>query len=64
MLMGVLSARIGPPREKKMPGRLEAKIALVTGGSSGIGLAIAQRFAREGAFVLSPDGGKLSLKGR
>jgi NAD(P)-dependent dehydrogenase (short-subunit alcohol dehydrogenase family) len=31
--------------------KLEAKIALVTGGSSGIGLATARRFAAEGAYV-------------
>jgi NAD(P)-dependent dehydrogenase (short-subunit alcohol dehydrogenase family) len=34
-----------------MPGKLEGKIAVVTGGNSGIGLATAQRFVAEGAYV-------------
>ena len=34
-----------------MPGKLENKIAVVTGGNSGIGLATAQRFVAEGAYV-------------
>ena len=32
-------------------GKLEGKIALVTGGNSGIGLAAAKRFVTEGAYV-------------
>jgi NAD(P)-dependent dehydrogenase (short-subunit alcohol dehydrogenase family) len=34
-----------------MAGKLEGKIALVTGGSSGIGFATARQFIQEGAFV-------------
>jgi len=39
----------------EMPGRLQGKVAVVTGAASGIGRATALTFAREGASVVCSD---------
>jgi NAD(P)-dependent dehydrogenase (short-subunit alcohol dehydrogenase family) len=39
-------------------GKLEGKVAVITGGSSGMALASAKRFVEEGAYVSSRAGGR------
>ncbi len=44
-------------------GKLEGKVAVITGGSSGIGFATAKRFVEEGAHVVITGRQEKELKG-
>src|ERR1700687_602739 len=46
------SSRNGQRRDEIMPGEFANKVVVITGGSRGIGRAIAASFAREGAQIV------------
>jgi len=49
------------PNAKRV-GKLEGKVALITGGNSGIGLATAKQFVNEGAYVFITGRREAELK--
>ena len=49
------TARNPTPKGENMAGRIQDRVAVVTGGCSGIGLATVQRFVEEGAKVVIGD---------
>ncbi len=44
-----------------MPGQLDGKVAVITGATAGVGLAVAQRFVAEGAYVFVTGRGQPAL---
>ena len=52
---GTIATPIANKRKYKMAGRVEGKVALITGGGSGIGRATAETLAREGAKLVVTD---------